>query len=487
MKKKTRFLLTFSIITLVLVLSIYISLFYMFKQKNKKNQFIYPNSLWTGSNLSDLTVENDSCVHFCLTESKNSYDSNIIYVELDLKNNILKHIPRFPGSTAANFNQIKIKLDSLGNPVIYLHSISSFFMPVGELLIINNNSWKIHSAFRDLNQNISELARGEVLNWEINDLDFINIAFLFNPYGFIANDQLPEIITPTIYNESSNEVTFLSEIFSEVQTFYSSIPGDFKIINSNVVVLWERYEGVDNYTPYLAVNWFNETWQIYNLDYKCSTVKAITIVQDSNSFDIFTYSPGFIDNISSIYLTQFVNTSYFETKKIAEFQGNTIFYQDSIFKMLDGSYVFLYTRRTFNKSIQTDLFLSYYDGHNFVETQLTNTPNFVEYYAHAELGEEYLHYAWTQFDYDDDGFLNRETSQIFYNRIKISDIIKNDIHLQTTPNIEHVFGSSNSLNTFTSSFLLQIYFILTLNVAYFWDSYIEKKEVLEHELHEKYH
>ncbi|MBY9001774.1 MAG: hypothetical protein KGD64_12725, partial [Candidatus Heimdallarchaeota archaeon] len=198
-----------------------------------------------------MVVENDSYIHFCLTESKNSGDTNIIYVELDLKNYLLTPIPRFSGSTLINFDQIKIKLDSLENPVIYLVYMSSFFFPVGELLTIKNNSWEVHSAFDYINQNISVSARGPALNWEINDSGLIDIAFLYNPYGWIYNDQLPETLTPTIYNETTTEVTFLSEIFSKVQTFDSSIPGDFKIINSNVVLLWERYEGPENYTPYI--------------------------------------------------------------------------------------------------------------------------------------------------------------------------------------------------------------------------------------------
>jgi hypothetical protein len=481
MKKKTKYLFTSFTITLVLFFSICIPLFFVFKQNNnKKNQYIYPNPLWNSSNLSDMVVENDSYIHFCLTESKNSYDSNIIYAELDLKNNFLTHIPRVSGSTYAQVHQIKIKLDSLENPVIYLHYMSSFFFTVGELLTIKNNTWEIHSAFRDINPNISVSARGKVLNWEFNDLGMINIAFLYNPYGFIANDQLPAIITPTIYNESITEVTFLSEIFSKVETFDSSIPGDFKIINSNAVVLWERYEGTKNYKPYLAVNWFNETWQIYNINYNCSTVIPITIVQVSNSFDIFAYSPGFTDNISSIFLTQFVNSSYFETKKIAEFQGNLIFYQDSIFRTSNGNYFFLYNRRTFDSSNQTDLFLSYYDGYSFIETQLTDTPNSVEYYAHAELGDEYLHYAWTQFDYNDDGFIERENSKIFYNRIKISDIIESDIHLQISINMELIFSGLNSFNIFTSSFHSQIYFVLKLKIIRLLNSNIQKQEVLEY-------
>ncbi|MBY9001640.1 MAG: hypothetical protein KGD64_12040, partial [Candidatus Heimdallarchaeota archaeon] len=233
--------------------------------------------------------------------------------------------------------------------------------------------------------------------------------------------------------------------------------------------------------PYIAVNWFNETWQLYNINFDCSAVRPISILPDSNSFEIFTYSPGFIDNSSNIFLTRFVNSSYFETETIAEFQGNIIFHQDSIFKTSDGNYFFLYNRRTFESSMQTDLYLSYYDGHSFVETQLTDTPNFVEYYAHAELGEEYLHIAWTQFDLPDDDLLERETGKIFYNRIKISDIVERDINMHMAINNEHIFNSLNPLNIFSSSYHQQIFFAFDLKIVCLMNVYIQKQEVLEYD------
>jgi hypothetical protein len=47
--------------------------------------------------------------------------------------------------------------------------------------------------------------------------------------------------------------------------------------------------------------------------------------------------------------------------------------------------------------------------------RLTNTPNFSEYYAHGEKGEEYFHYVWNR-------YYGNEPWQVFYNRISFSEL-----------------------------------------------------------------
>ena len=229
-------------------------------------------------------------------------------------------------------------------------------------------------------------------------------------------------------------------VFPEIVDDSSVTPGDFKVVNSTIALLWGNYINENNMHPYLAVNWPESGWELYKLGDGNPRQYSIGIIPSDNAFNVFYYESGYETNISRLFLTKVFNSTYSTTQEIVSFYGNIIFHNDAICILEDGTFRFVYTRRTFlNNSDQTDIFLGKYDGERFEEVQLTSTSEYNEFYAHCDLSENYFHFAWSSFDRSKKTSATWGPSSIYYYRIPISAIDSfpmNGYSLSFTPDLK---------------------------------------------------
>ncbi|MCG3257676.1 MAG: hypothetical protein KAU62_16350 [Candidatus Heimdallarchaeota archaeon] len=378
---------------------------------------IYPNPLWNGS-ASDIILESDDIIHFCTTNCSKYGDvivnDNLIYGTLNFTNDTFYGLPWAESSIIGDFYQVRIALDSEKCPIIYTYAYSGFDYQFGEILKIINNSWEVHPLFIYLPLNISALARSALLNWFFSETGDITIAYIYQP-PYIDDGTIPYVYTPVIYNASSKQATFMHEIFPEITNHDVRAPGDFKIVNSTIALLWERrINDVQSYT-YLAICWPVEGWQLYIFGDGYPPRFPIAIIPRDEGFDVFHYESGRVNNISRIFVTTFFNSTHSETKEITTFPGQWFFIEESIFELDEDNYLFIYNRFPTLLDSHTDLYLGKYNGTVFQEVRLTNTPNFSEYYAHGEKGEKYFHYVWNR-------YYGNEPWQVFYYRISFSEL-----------------------------------------------------------------
>ncbi|MHA1953566.1 MAG: hypothetical protein ACW96U_06445, partial [Candidatus Heimdallarchaeaceae archaeon] len=361
--------------------------------------------------ISDMVLENDDKIHFVISSFSNqSYGPTHLIVDHLNKSCSFNQI--FSSSWTGDHHQLKIGLDFENNPIVYDFATTPFFYTEGELHIFNNDKWKRYPALSNVPYKFSSLMRGKVFNWNFTPSGKINLAYLHSDTSS----------TPAIYNETKDSFFLLNNTFSEIQGYESSYPGDFKIVNSNVILVWERIINETNYHPYLAIKWVSDGWRIYKLGNETNSLIGLSIIPQGDIFNIFYYDNGIITSKSRMFLTQVSNPTNLTTQLIHEFDGRVYFYHDSVHKLSSNNYVFLYAKRSYQPFAQTDLFMGYYDGIVFEEIQLTNTPLYMEYWAHCELGEDYLHYAWTQSEYKGTDTIDPEESKLYYNRTLLTEI-----------------------------------------------------------------
>ena len=73
MQNRWKLIITISII-FGLAIAVVLPLYYfdiLLPKKHNIYDYVYPNPLWFASTLSDLVAENDSSVHFCMTNFSN--------------------------------------------------------------------------------------------------------------------------------------------------------------------------------------------------------------------------------------------------------------------------------------------------------------------------------------------------------------------------------------------------------------------------------
>lgn len=401
--------------------------------------YVYPNPLWSKTKYSDMVVEDDTSIHFVISNSSSEGDNNLVYLNYRYENDGISYSTRFGFSAWFLLHQVRINLKPNNVPLIFASLTSSFFIPVGEIYEIMNDEWEKYlyfgAQFNSLPSNVSELARRYLYNWRISPSGNVSLAFLYGtPYFQSPSD--PDAYTPVIYNESSREAFFFHILFPEIDDFNNYAPGDFKCSDSSLAVLWTRKTVLGYYQPYIVIYWSEEGWQLLKLGENMGYLIPISILPQDSFYNVFYYSKGEQSNQSEIFLTTIYNSTHSITEKLTSFNGKLSFYQDSILSLSDNSYIFLYTRTTSEKSIYTDLFLGLYDGEQFIETQLTNTPTYSENWANCELGKEYFHYAWTQCTLDGNGQVKPEESVLYYNRTLIRDLqtLKSNNHKLQTMN-----------------------------------------------------
>ena len=66
--------------------------------------------------------------------------------------------------------------------------------------------------------------------------------------------------------------------------------------------------------------------------------------------------------------------------------------------------------------------MGYYDGKEFYEFMLTDTPQLLEHRAHCELGENYIHLAWETSIDKGTGAYDPMQTNLFYTRISLREI-----------------------------------------------------------------
>ena len=371
---------------------------------------------------------------------------------------------------------MRIGLDSQNNPFIYSFERDGYGYNSGSIFTVINNTWKNHPAFVDVPYNCSTLMREPVLNWHFSDSGDVMLAFITHQL-FQINGSSIGVQSPVIYNGTENEGLFMHTVFPEIADDSSVAPGDFKVVNSTIALLWGNYINENNMHSYLAINWPESGWELYKLGVGNPRQYPIAIIPSDNSFNVFYYESGHENNISRLFLTRVFNSTYSTTQEIVSFYGNIIFYDDSICVLEDGTFRFVYTRRTFlNDSDQTDIFLGKYDGESFEEVQLTNTSEFNEFYAHCDLSENYFHFAWSSFDRSKKTYATWGPSSIYYYRIPISEIDSfnmNGYSLRFTPDLNSKYQKKYS--SFSITLIVLVLYIKELEKISFDSNNTETK------------
>jgi len=420
MQKKLKIMVFFGI-SLIVISSPIIFFFQFYPiQHDNLGEILYPNPIWNGT-LSDMIVEGDDTVHFVFSTVGQIMDIDICYSKLDFRKKKVEFILRYDGASSYIYHQVKIGLDTEKTPNIYLFSTNGYFYEEGDVLQIQNKEWVEHSSFANLPYNLSIVARGPILNWYFTQTNKMNIAYIYIPPSAVIDETTPFITTPVIYDEENEQATFLHEISSDIESYETFRPGDFKKTEQGIALMWERSISYEYFFPCLAINW-SDGWQFYELGKEELTVRPLAIIPNDDILDIFYYNPGFTTNISKIFVTRLYNSTYNTTEEIASFDGHLVFYQDGISSFSESEYVLIYIRRPYLPSVQSDLFLGKYDGSNFQEFQLTNTTDISEYNAHCDISENYFHYAWTNYLYEGTSNYDRVKAQIFYNRMTNSEL-----------------------------------------------------------------
>ena len=428
MQNRWKLIITISII-FGLSIAVVLPLYYfdiLLPKKHNIYDYVYPNPLWFASTLSDLVAENDSSVHFCMTNFSNILEDvdNIIYLRLDFDDEKVFSLPLIENSLSATFFQIKIGLDPVNKPFIYIYDYNGYLYQEGNIFTIINDTWEFHPALNNVPYHCNELSRSAVLNWAFSETGKLMLAFIYqHPYAKPADLTLPYVVTPVVYNGTTNQGLFLHEIFPEIETHFSCAPGDFKIMNSNVAIMWERYAGPEYVRPYLAINWSKEGWQLYKLGDGYPPRYPIAIIPTNGIFNVFYHESGYVNNISGLFVTQVINSSYLIAKQIMSTYGNLFFNYDSISLLDDNTFLFIYSRRpTLVRDSQIELYLGRYDGEKFEEVRLTNTPDYSEIDAHCDISENYFHYAWSSFYEKAKTESSWGPAKIYYNRIPLDEI-----------------------------------------------------------------
>ncbi|MCG3258068.1 MAG: hypothetical protein KAU62_18310 [Candidatus Heimdallarchaeota archaeon] len=426
MQKYLRIVISIGIL-ISISLAIALPIYYLVIEQPKKpitDKYVYPNALWNASILSDMVVENDNITHFCFSNATSDIgdDIDLIYTRLNLKEDTIAFIPRFNSMVLGTFFQIRIGLDPQKRPFIYIYATTGYENDLGEVLTVINNTWEEHPALENVPYNCSVGVRKPVLNWLFSGSGDAVFAFITHQL-FQINGSTVGVQTPVIYNGTENKGIFMHTVLPEIVDDFSVAPGDFKVVNSTIALLWGNYINENNMHPYLAINWPENGWELYKLGIGNPPQYSIAIIPSDNTFNVFYYESGHETNISRLFLTKVFNSTYSTTQEIVSFYGNMIFYDDSICVLEDGTFRFVYTRRTFlNNSDQMDIFLGKYDGESFEEVQLTSTSKYNEFYAHCDLSENYFHFAWSSFDRSKKTSATWGPSSIYYYRIPISEI-----------------------------------------------------------------
>ncbi len=418
-------------------------------EKPFTDKYLYPNALWNASIQSDMYVENDDKIHFCFSNTITDFgdDIDLIYTRLNLKEDTIAFIPRYNSIMLVTFLDIRIGLDPQDNPFIYSYTRDGFGFYMGEVLTVINNTWEEYPVLVNVPYNCSSGVREYVYNWQFLDSGDVMLAFISRQL-FQVNGSTTLVQTPVIYNGTENNGIFMHTVFPEIVEDFSVSPGDFKVVNSTIALLWGNYINEMNMHPYLAINWPENGWELYKLGIGNTLQYPIAIIPSDNTFNVFYYESGHSNNISRLYQTRVFNSTYSTTQEIASFYGNLIFHDDAICILKDNIFLFVYSRRTFlNYNTQTDLYLGKYDGEKFEEIRLTHTLNHSEFYAHCDISENYFHYAWSSFNDEAKTDLTWGPSSIYYNRIPISEIdsfIINGSSLRLTPDLNSLFQKKYS-------------------------------------------
>lgn len=391
--------------------------FFFIQRSPKIKEFLYPNPLFNNGTFSDMVIENDDKIHFGIRSYKPN-NSGPTYALLDFRKNaenIFYYEAIKPTTGFIDQYQIRIILDSDNKPMIYYYYLNSWGFFRSRIYILDDEEWKFPSFF---NPTLRLITNGPLLNW-----------FNFQPgitfYSSIYQE--PRIsyynTTPILYMQNSSTVHFLNSSFIEIQNAESYAPGDFQIIDTSLAILWTKYENSSYSHPYLTIKWAREGWKIYKLGNELENhFLARAIIPYDNVFNVFYYDNGEYSNDARLFLEKFYNSSYSTKEEITSFNGEIFFYDESITMVSPDCFAFLYSKSSYEPDSQFDLYLGIYNSSYYREIQLTDTPNYSEYWANCETGNQYLHFTWGHFGYEGTNTVEWHTTSIFYNRILISDL-----------------------------------------------------------------
>ena len=376
--------------------------------------FMYPDPLFYNGTLGDMVLENDDRIRFLIHSSNASYNTPA-YLIIDHEQNncsygVMSHV--WYGTP----HQLRIGITPSNQSIAYLFVTDPTFFLKGKVYLLTEAGWNNYQPIEDWPNPYSSAYKRAIFNWNFMPSGKINVAFVYSDYGSST--------TPAIYNETTNSFLLLSDIFSEIQgseTIYAF--GDFQVVDSNIFVLWERYIDSNHFHPYLAIKWQDEGWQLTTIGGDSETLNPLMIVPQEDLVNVFYFDGGVPSQNSRLYRMQIYNSTYNTTTLVTQFDGRMSLRYDSVKSLSPNEFVFFYQKcDSYLPYTEFDLYMGYYDGLNFTEIQLTDTPNLMEVRAHSEVGEEYVHYSWVSSVYKGTDSLDPFRTNIFYNRTLISDI-----------------------------------------------------------------
>lgn len=457
-------------ITLVIIIGTIVPVIFLHRTSNNQSiePYVYPNILFFNGTYSDMVVENDSSIHFVIASHNLTiyHDNAAIYVHLNL--NKTSFDSSIIGGGLVSYYQVEIGLTPLKKPISYIYFMNSFFDLVSTVNILQEGIWETYPSFRDLPQYLSIYTMGPVFDWSFTTEGELLIAYIY----------VNEDATPAIYNESFNEWIFLNNTFPEIVGRETNSPGDFIVKNQSLALLWTRHRDEYHNQPYVATYNPEEGWKLFKLGTETEDFLPKAIISEKDAISVFFYDPGRTNQNSRLFRTKIYNSSYYTTEEIASFDGRVRFYGDSIKALNDNSYIFVYTKKSFDPLGQYDLYLGQYENSTFKETQLTNTLEYDEYLAHCEIGTSYLHYTWMRTTWNENEKVNPFKCVVFYNRSLITEIKKQPFETNKQQKSILVNEYENNVtNTIEHKYLLESYVNLPkYNRSYTKNNYPELRK-----------
>ena len=341
MRRKWKLTIIGSLVIIVLF-SLLIPLLFFILTKHTPlpgSNFVYPNTLFHQASFSDMTLESDNKIHFAFESYKEeSYGPTYGFLNTENKDNhSFTFEPIKPTTIFSDQYQIRIILNASLEPLIYYYFGDGFGYYRSSFFIKNNDIWNFAPFYDNLTMFL--LNNGPMLDFHYLPSGELVYANIYQELRISY-----EIFTPILYNDHNQEVFFLNNTFPEIMDSISYSPGDFCITNTSTIVFWTSFLAPDSYYPYLAVNWEDIGWQIYEVGKETKHLLARAISPGVEGFSAFYYDDGPISNASKLYMLKMYNSSYFTSKIIALFDGRVNFYEDSIQSLSQNCYVFLYSK-----------------------------------------------------------------------------------------------------------------------------------------------
>lgn len=390
------------------------------EQPSNTPRYQYPEPFFYKASYSNMAVESDSLIHFSILSYNSSDLHNAVYAKLDTKRNSIEYEALEPGGGFFDHYQIRIALNPHNTPYIYHYFTDGWGYTRSTLKTRTNNTWNYPEFYQH-----PTYSNGPLLGWLFSDEGVISYAEIGVEGG---------LSTPVVYNESTDEIYFLSDYLLEIRgpNNYGGA-GDMQAMNGNIAILWTNSTNKVDLHPLVAINWVDKGWRLYSLGNTTGQYFPLKIIPEKDGFHVFYYDPGDITSTPTIFMSSIYEEGLVVTRQLAHIDSPIAFYENAVCKLRENSYAFIYSKRENKNVSQFDLFLGISFGSSFREIQLTSTPTHNENWAYCAMGKNYLHYGWTQYAFKETDRVDIDTTKLFYHRLLLSDIENDTVSdLQTS-------------------------------------------------------